>query len=272
MPDSLAVPALLDSLHVFDSFVAQHGWLGLAGACAVLFFGGFVKGAIGFALPLIALAGMGAFLPAPTAIALMVMAAMVANFWQAFAFGVVAAVRNFRQYMVLNLTLLPTIALGTQVLPLLDERVIFLLIGTVVGVFALLQLVGWRPPDPTAYARPVEAVIGVFSGLLGGISGAWGPPITFYLLARKTPPVDQVLTMGVSFLIGTLVLSGGLAVSGVLDRETLPLSLMGVVPVLLGMRLGLLLAPRLHPQTFRRATLAMLIFAGLNLLRRGLMG
>lgn len=267
MPEDLAT--LLDRVTLFDAFIAEHGTLALAGAAVVLFIGGFVKGAIGFALPLIALAGMGAFLPAPLAVALMVLAAMMANVWQALAWGPVAAVRNFRRYWVLNLTLLPMIAVGTQILPLLDERSIFLVIGTAVCFFSVLQLIGYRPPDPSAYAKPVEAGVGIFSGLIGGISGAWGPPIVFYLLARRTPPVDQVLTQGVSFLLGTLILSGGLAVSGILNAQTWPLSVAGIVPVLLGMGLGLRIAPKLNPATFRKATLAMLIFAGLNLLRRG---
>ena len=268
MPADLA--ALLDRVTIFDAFIAEHGVVALAGAAAVLFFGGFVKGAIGFALPMIALAGMGAFLPAPMAVALMVLAALTANVWQAFAWGVGAAIRNFRDFRVLNLTMLPMLALGTQVLPLLDERVIFLVIGVVVCFFSALQLVGYRPPDPSAHAKPVEVGVGLSAGLLGGISGAWGPPITFYLLARRVAPADQVLTQGVSFLLGTIVLSGGLAVSGVLDSKTWPLSLAGIIPVLIGMGLGLRIAPRLNPATFRRATLAMLIFAGLNLLRRGL--
>lgn len=268
MPADLA--ALLDHVTIFDAFIAEHGIAALLGAAGVLFLGGLVKGAIGFALPLIALAGMGAFLPAPTAVALMVLAAMTANVWQAFAWGARAALRNFRDYRVLNLTMLPMLAIGTQVLPVLDERLIFLVIGAVVCFFSALQLVGYRPPDPSAHATPVEVGVGFFAGVIGGISGAWGPPITFYLLARRTPPADQVLTQGVSFLIGTIVLSGGLALSGVLNAQTWPLSLAGVVPVLIGMGLGLRIAPRLNPATFRNATLAMLIFAGLNLLRRGL--
>lgn len=260
----------IEDIAIFRQFVADNGLSALLGATGVMFFGGLVKGAIGFALPMIALAGLGAFLPAHTAIALMVLATLIANVWQAFAFGAAAFLRSFRDYWVLNVTLLPMIAIGTQFLPQIDERVVFLIIGIAVSAFALLQIVGYRPPDPTAYAKPVEAVIGISAGALGGVAGAWGPPITFYLLARRTPPADQVLAMGVSFLLGAIVLSGGLAVSGVLNAETWPLSLAGAVPVLIGMWVGLRIQPLLNPRTFRRLTLFMLVFAGLNLLRRGL--
>jgi len=52
----------------------------------------------------------------------------------------------------------------------------------------------------------------------------------------------------------------------------LPLSLMGIAPVMAGMALGYAFHDRLDPRTFRRATLAVLAVAGLNLLRRGVMG
>ena len=274
MPDLPPLADLLANLTVFDAFIEAHGAPALLGAMVVLFIGGLVKGAIGFALPLIALSGMGAFLPVPTAVALMIVSALVANVWQALNFGWGAAVRNFRDYRVLNLTALPMILLGSQVLPGLGERPVFLIIGVVVAIFATLQLAGWRPPDPrgSGWERPLEVAIGISAGFLGGIGGTWGPPITFYLLARRTPPADSVLTMGVSFLLGSIVLSGGLMLSGILNADTWPLSVLGVLPVLLGMWVGLRLSTRLNPMTFRRATLAMLVFMGLNLLRRGLTG
>jgi uncharacterized membrane protein YfcA len=274
MPDTQTIAAFIAGLPFIDGFVAEYGLASLFGAAAVLFVGGLVKGAIGFALPLIALSGMGAFLPVPTAVALMIVSALIANVWQALNFGWGAALGNFRDYRLLNLTALPMILLGSQILPGLGERPVFLTIGVVVAIFATLQLVGWRPPDPrgTAWERPLEVGVGVAAGFLGGIGGTWGPPITFYLLARRTPPADAVLTMGVSFLLGSIVLSGGLLLSGILNERTWPLSVLGIVPVMLGMWVGLRLSTRLNPVTFRRATLAMLVLMGLNLLRRGLTG
>jgi len=54
--------------------------------------------------------------------------------------------------------------------------------------------------------------------------------------------------------------------------ETLPFSLALSVPALLGMALGFAVQDRIDQALFRRATLIVLLLAGLNLLRRALMG
>jgi uncharacterized membrane protein YfcA len=59
--------------------------------------------------------------------------------------------------------------------------------------------------------------------------------------------------------------------SGLLNAQTLPLSLFMIIPVLIGQTLGNLVQDRLDQQKFKRLTLFVLIIAGLNLVRRGLM-
>ena len=54
--------------------------------------------------------------------------------------------------------------------------------------------------------------------------------------------------------------------------ETLPFSALLVVPAVLGTWAGGRLHDRIDQATFRKATLAVLLIAGLNLLRRGLAG
>jgi uncharacterized membrane protein YfcA len=59
--------------------------------------------------------------------------------------------------------------------------------------------------------------------------------------------------------------------SGVLRAETLPLSLGLVPPALLGIGLGFWLQDRFDQETFRKVTLWVLLIAGVNLIRRGVM-
>jgi uncharacterized membrane protein YfcA len=60
--------------------------------------------------------------------------------------------------------------------------------------------------------------------------------------------------------------------SGVVRAETLPFSLMLVIPALAGMFIGFRVQDRIDQAAFRRATLVVLLVAGGNLIRRGLMG
>jgi len=52
----------------------------------------------------------------------------------------------------------------------------------------------------------------------------------------------------------------------------MPLSLVFIVPAVIGMRLGFRYQDRIAQATFTRLTLIVLLVAGLNLIRRGLLG
>ena len=123
------------------------------------------------------------------------------------------------------------------------------------------------PPNP---GRRVEAGIGAVAGFFGGISGVWGPPTVAMLTALDTEKTEQMRVQGVISGMGAVLLTGAHTASGVLNRETLPLSLSLIVPALLGLWIGFRLQDRIDQRLFRRLTLAVLIIAGLNLVRRGI--
>ncbi len=259
-------------MSAIDAFIAQHGVAGLVAAALVLFVGGLAKGVVGFALPMIAISGLGAFLPAPTAVALFIMSALVSNTWQTLRDGVGPALATMRRYWLLNAILLPGILISSQFLTVIDERIFFTTLGGLLVVFALSQLAGWRATFLARWPRVAEIGAGLIGGFGGGMFGVWGPPVTLYLLACDTPKADTMRALGLVFALGAITLTAGHLISGVLNAQTLPLSLMGIAPVMAGMALGYAFHDRLDPRTFRRATLAVLAVAGLNLLRRGVMG
>ena len=75
--------------------------------------------------------------------------------------------------------------------------------------------------------------------------------------------------MGVTFHVGSVILTGAHLRSGVLNEDTTPLSLALTIPSVIGMAIGFAVQDRLEQKTFRRVTLIVLCVAGLNLLRRG---
>jgi len=60
--------------------------------------------------------------------------------------------------------------------------------------------------------------------------------------------------------------------SGVLNAQGLTLSALLILPGCLGLFVGFLVLDRLDQEKFRMAILVVLIIAGLNLVRRGLVG
>lgn len=252
-----------------ELFVGLDSPAALAGAMAVGLFAGLVKGMVGFAMPMLLISGLGLFLAPELALAALILPTVATNVWQALRTGPAAAwaaVREFRVFLLVGGVML---VLSAQLVAVLPQRVLLGLIGGPIVAFALLQLVGWQFRLAARSAR-VEAAIGAFAGFVGGLSGVWGPPTVAYLTAIDTPKARQVLVQGVIYGLGSVALFAAHLRSGVLNAGTLPLSALMMVPALAGMALGLRIHDRFDQQAFRKATLAVLLVAGLNLLRRAL--
>ena len=239
-------------------------------AIAVALTAGFVKGATGFAMPMIMISGLGSFLPPDIALAALILPTLVSNLWQAFRQGLRAAMASARQHWRYLAMVVIFIALATQLVVLLPSGMLFLILGVPVVTFALLQLIGWRPAITERNRHTAEYGIGALAGILGGLSGVWGPPTVLYHLAMNTPKRDAVRVQGVVYGTGSVVLFLGHLNSGILNAATAPLSLALVIPASVGMINGFAVQDLLDQARFRHLTLVVLVVAGLNLIRRGL--
>ncbi|MFQ5623217.1 MAG: sulfite exporter TauE/SafE family protein [Paracoccaceae bacterium] len=251
---------------------ANFGSWAVITAFAVILFGGFTKGAVGFGLPMIAISGIGSVMPAEVAVAALILPGLVTNAWQSLRNGVVEAVASLRKFWRLNAVLLVMIYVCAQLVVVIPENALFIILGAGITLFTTLQVIGFRPTTPRRLTALVETGVGLLSGFFGGLSGVWGPPILMYLISIETPKVEQVRVQGLSFLIGAAVLTVAHLRSGLLGAVNLPFSAILVIPAVAGMAIGLYYHDRMDQVLFRKATLIVLAFAGLNLLRRGFIG
>ena len=104
------------------------------------------------------------------------------------------------------------------------------------------------------------------------MSGVWGPPTVAYLTAIDTPKQEHLRIQGVIYGLGATALFLAHLQSGVIRSETLPLSVWLVCPAVLGLWIGFKVQDRINQALFRKVTLWVLLLAGLNLIRRGLVG
>jgi len=244
----------------------------LAICFTIALFAGVVKGLVGFALPLILISGMSSVIEPELALAGLLLPTLVTNLWQGFRQGVAAALGSLRAF-------LPFIAVGgvalvisAQMVRLIPPGVMFVLIGVPVTLFTAVQLMGWRPRLDEAQRVRAQLIVGAIAGAMGGFSGTWGPPTVLLLVALDTPKLDQIRVQGVLYALGSVMLMLAHVGSGVLRAETLPFALFTLPPALIGMWVGLKLQDRTPQRVFQRATMVVLILAGLNLIRRGLCG
>ncbi len=241
-------------------------------ACAVMLVAGFVKGAIGFAMPLILIAVLPSFMPAPVALAALILPVLTTNLHQSLRQGLAPALDSGRKFWRIILMTMVGILITAPFVVHLPQQAMFLLLGSAVLVFSLLQMSGWTPDIPQRWRGPVELATGFIGGLYGGISGVWGPPSIVYLLAVKVPKTEMVRVMSVIFTMGAVVLTLAHLRSGVLNATTAVLSAAMLVPAWAGMALGYRAHDRMDQSKFRYWTLILLVLSALNLLRRGFLG
>lgn len=240
-------------------------------AALVAVLAGFVKGVVGFAMPLVFISGLTIFMPPELALAGLIVPTLVTNAQQALRQGVQAAVRStieFRVFLLIGAVALVACAQLVRVFP---DQVMMAVIGVPVTFFACLQLVGYQF-NLSGRSLRVEVVAGSVAGALGGLSGIWGPPTVAYLTALNTPKQDQMRVQGVIYGLGAVAMLGAHIGSGVLRAETIAFSVAMVPTAFLGMWIGMAVMDRIDQKAFRRATLFVLLVAGLNLLRRAWFG
>jgi uncharacterized membrane protein YfcA len=251
---------------LFSAFTPED----LAAAFAVALVAGTVKGLVGFAMPMILISGLSMFMSPELALAGLILPTLVTNGMQALRQGLGAALQSMKRFRLFLLVGLVFLLTSAQLVRVLPQDVMLLIIGVPVSLFALTQLMG-RQLTLSKPTRRSEALVGGFAGLIGGMSGIWGPPTVAYLTALGTEKSEQIRVQGVIYGMGAVALLFGHVASGVMRAETAPFSIALILPAVLGMWIGGRLHDRIDQVAFRRVTLIVLLVAGLNLLRRALM-
>jgi uncharacterized protein len=241
-----------------------------AAALLITLFAGFVKGAVGFAMPLILVSAFAVFLPQDLALAGLILPTLVTNISQAFRQGVAPAKETALTYRRFLIGTVIFIAVSAPFADMIPRGVYLLLLGIPITLFAGLQLLGRSLAIKLQHRHRAEWALGVIGGLYGGISGIWGPPLLVYLLSTGAEKVQAIRAQGVVFLIGAIALLVSHLATGLANAQTLAFSAALCVPALIGLFTGYRVQDRLDQSRFRRWTQALLVLTGLNMVRLAL--
>lgn len=239
-------------------------------ACFVTIFAGFVKGAIGFAMPMIMISGLASVMGAEAALAALILPTLMTNAAQALRQGLRMAARSawrFRLYLGIVLVLIMGSA---QLVSLIPNNLLFLSIGLTITLFSLSQIMGFKLTIKPEHRRRTEVITACIAGFTGGLSGVWGPPTVAYLTAIETEKQEQIRVQGVIYGAGAVVLMLAHIKSGIFNANSAVFSASMLLPAFGGMVLGMRVQDRLDQAKFKKATLIVLMVAGLNLIRRAL--
>ncbi len=239
---------------------------------AVTLFAGTVKGAVGFAMPLIMISGMGILIDPKLVVAGIILPIVFSNLLQVAKGGISNAIDALKEFWLYILIVCLTILIASQFVAFVSEDLLLFGLGIVVVALCTIQLAGVRIHLPPEHRTIASIATGIISGVLGGFAGTWGPTTILYLVALDTPKAKQFTIQGVVYFTGAVMLLAGHLRSGILNAQTLTLSAFLLLPAFLGMRLGFRIHDRIDQVMFRKATLWILLIAGANLVRRGIMG
>jgi uncharacterized membrane protein YfcA len=241
-----------------------------AATVAVTLLAGVIKGAVGFAMPLVMISLLTLFLDPRLALAGIILPIVASNGLQVLRMGLGPAREAVRRHWRYLVVICVAIFSAAQLVPRMSPEVFYLVLGVPVVTLSVVQLIGWRPVIPEARRKGAEWGVGLLSGLLGGLAGTWGPMTVLYLIALQTPKARQIVVQGVIYGVGSVMLLLGHLQSGILNGGTVWFSAALLPVALLGMWAGFQLQDKMDAALFRRVTLIVLTVAGLNLIRRGL--
>lgn len=225
---------------------------------------GLAKGISGMGLPLIAtpiLAGVFGPRMAVTIVTIPIFAANSLLLAQGFrSRGLLRGLRPLIAASVVGT------AIGTLLLAQLDQRTFAILIAAIVGVFLARgdRLLG---DDPAALrARILGPLVCFVGGVLQGTTSIASPLVGSYFHALRLAPSDFVFVLAALFELNSVVQIIGYSLQGLYTPEVVALGLVGLVPTLLALALGIYMRGRLDAVLFRRFIVVLVVLSVVNLL------
>ena len=242
----------------------------IAPTLVVFLIGGTIKGTIGIGMPLFIVPVMATVIEPVTVIALLFVPILATNFLQMIEGGYYRA--TLHRFKSLLFSMLVATIISVQVLARIDAMTVSLILGCIVAAFCILQLFPLRltmSKHGEVYFGPIA---GATAGLFGGISMLFGPPLVMYLIALRLPKDEFIAAVAQLFFVAGAILYITLAVTGVLTIELVVASTIITIPVVIGLAIGRKIRSRIgREELFQRVLVAVLLIAGLNLIRRGLL-
>jgi len=244
----------------------DHDTLLLTAAAFLL--AGFVKGVIGMGMPTVSLAVLSIGMGLPSAVQIMVVPTVVTNVWQALiGDGLKRLVLRF--WTLLAATIVGVLV-GYVLLFRTHPQAMTAVLGGAIAIYALSGLLGLPLMPRVSRERLASPMVGLTTGVLAGATGNISMPAIAYFNRLDLPRNDIVQMLGILFTLGAAMIGLTLAGDGSYRGDLLLVSILAVIPGVLGMLIGQRVRGMLSETAFKRALFLGLLVAGAQLMWKGL--
>ena len=228
---------------------------------ATFLIAGGIKGVIGFGLPTVSITIIVTVVGLTEAMALMVLPSLVTNIWQGLIGG---KLRYLIRRLWLVLLLGAVCTWITSFFLVSGEVFLFkILLGVVIFLYSITSLRSITLPFPGKRETWLSPIVGALSGAITGVTGLFVIPAVAYLQSLQLPRDVLIQAMGVWFSVATISLGLSLNSHGLFPSHLALLSIISVLPALIGLVLGQRCRRRLSERVFRK--LFFLALGGLGL-------
>lgn len=235
----------------------------LALIAMVMMLAGFVKGVIAFAFPIVVIAILANIIEPAKAVALGLIPGFFTSVFQVRFARTGYVLSRFRWLL---LAIFGGIWIGAGVAAVIKPAAFLVLLGLMTLAASILFWL--NPRFEIAPGRQAAAGLGfgLASGIFGGLSTVFGPPVVMYMIGIGVSREDFVAAVALIFTLCWLVVIGAFGTLGLLTASDLQLSTLLTLPALFGLWLGERVCRHVDQALFRKFVLAGLAMSGLRLI------
>ena len=225
--------------------------------------GGLIKGTIGFGMPMVALPLIAFAVPVTTAMVLLCAPIFLTNFLQ---MKLKQGISSYR-FLPMFLFLVVGLIIGARLILEINLNTITQIIAILIIFAAVINCFGFKINNNInkKNEKIITSFIGFGSGILGGLSTVYGPPMLAYLVAVDLPKEKFVRTVSTMYFIGSFPLYGSLIYYGFATKQDLIMSLILIIPALIAQQIGTKIRDKINQKQFRNCILVTLVILGIML-------
>ncbi len=232
-----------------------------------VFLGGIVKGSVGIGMSMFSVPIIAFILPPTKAMMLLCFPVIFTNFLQ---MDIKKGVGSFR-FLPMFLALFLGLLIGGKLILNLSLNFISISISIVIIIFTSLNFLGINLKKiKKANEKILSVVIGFFSGILGGLTTFYAPPIITFLISINLEKEFFIRTTATMYFFASIPLYSSMLYHGLGNYYDLIMSLTLVIPAIIGQFFGSKVRKKLSNEIFQKLVLIILIIIGLTLLIKNL--
>ncbi|OUR78644.1 hypothetical protein A9Q83_07145 [Alphaproteobacteria bacterium 46_93_T64] len=255
---------------MIDQLVNDFNLYHLLVVCGAFSLGGLVKGISSFGLPTVSIPIIILILPLPSAISILAAPLILSNLYQMVISGDIKG--SIQRHWSLYLAVLLSLPIGVYFLAVVNTNTLTITLGFVLVFITSLELLGVSLKFVKTHQKIIAPMVGVFSGIIGGMTSLFALLPIFFLVAIGLEKDRFVSAVSVMLFSGSVVLAISLQKANHLGPLEIVYGLIGMIPIMTFIWIGSQLRKRVDQILFRKVVLILIFIVGVSMIYRATIG